>query len=144
MSLFKKTEPRIYEAMSVAETQLEAFDLDPKLKELIKIRASQMNGCGFCINMHTKDARDLGETEQRLYGLSAWWETPFFTEQEEIALKVTEEVTTISDGGIPDEVYEEAIAVLGEQQFAQVVFTAITINSWNRIAISSHLMPEKD
>ncbi|MCW9705570.1 carboxymuconolactone decarboxylase family protein [Fodinibius salsisoli] len=144
MSLFKEAEPRVYEAMSEAEKQLKAFDLDPKLKELIKIRASQINGCGYCINMHTKDARELGETEQRLYALSAWWETPFFTEQEEIALKVTEEVTNISNGGMPDEVYEEAIALLGERGFAQVVFITNTINSWNRIAISSHLMPEED
>lgn len=144
MSLFQQVEPRIYEAMSEAEKQVQAFDLDPKLKELIKIRASQINGCGYCINMHTKAARELGETEQRLYTLSAWWETPFFTEQEEVALKVTEQVTNISDGGMPDEIHEEAIAQLGEQKFAQVVFIAITYNSWNRIAISSHQMPEQD
>lgn len=144
MSLFTKTEPRIYEAMSVAGNQLEAFDLDPKLKELIKIRASRINGYGYCINMHTKDARKLGETEQRLYGLSAWWETPFFTKQEEIVLKVTEEVTNISGDGFSDEVHNKAISVLGKQKFAQIIFTAITINNWNRIAIFSHLVPEKD
>lgn len=144
MSLFQQVEPRIYEAMSEAEKQMQAFDLDPKLKELIKIRASQINGCGYCINMHTKDARELGETEQRLYALSAWWETPFFTEQEEVALKVAEEVTNISDGGISDDLYDQAIKFLGEQKFAQVVFITNTINSWNRIAISSHLMPEED
>lgn len=144
MSLFKKVEPRIYEAMSESEKQLKAFDLDPKLKELIKIRASQLNGCGYCINMHTKDVRKLGETEQRIYALSAWWETPFFTEEEQIVLKLTEEVTFISDGGIPDEVRERALKLLGKQKFAQVVFTIITINSWNRIAISTHMMPGKD
>ena len=94
--------------------------------------------------MHTQDAREMGETEQRLYALSAWWETPFFTEEEEIALKVAEEVTNISDGGIADDIYNKAIDLLGEQGFAQVVFITNTINSWNRIAISSHLMPEKN
>ncbi|MDR8391366.1 carboxymuconolactone decarboxylase family protein [Aliifodinibius sp. S!AR15-10] len=144
MSLFKKAAPEIYEAMSEAETQVKAFDIEPKLKELIKIRASQINGCGYCIDLHTRDARAIGESEQRIYALSAWWETPFFTEKEQLVLRLTEAVTQISEEGVPEELREEAIKMLGEQGFAHVVFTIITINSWNRLAIPSHLMPEPE
>ena len=100
----KKEEPRIYKAMNEAEDQLEAFGLDPKLSLMIYTRASQLNGCGYCINMHTKDARKAGETEQRLYALSAWWETPFFTEEEQVILKLTEEITQLTRSGVSDEV----------------------------------------
>ena len=78
---FGREEPRTYQAMAEADTQVDSFDLDPKLRELVRIRVSQINGCGYCINLHTKDARKAGETEQRLYALSAWWETPFFRGQ---------------------------------------------------------------
>lgn len=139
-----EAEPRVYEAMNIAEEQLAAFDLDPKLRELIKIRTSQLNGCGYCINMHSKDARKLGETEQRLYAVSAWWETPFFTEAEQVALKLAEEVTMISNHGLSDDTYEKAIKLFGKQKVAQIIFTVVVINSWNRIAISTHTMPEQD
>lgn len=139
-----KVEPRVYEAMNAAEKQLAAFDLDPKIKELVKIRASQLNGCGYCINMHTKDARKLGETEQRLYAVSAWWETPFFTEEEQVALKLAEEVTMISNHGLSDETYEKAVRLFGKQEVAQLIFAVVVINSWNRIAISSHTIAERD
>ena len=137
-------EPRIYQAMSASDKQIELFKLDPKLKELIKVRASQINGCGYCINMHAKDARKLGETEQRLYALSAWWETPFFTEEEQVALKLTEEVTLISNHGVSDEVFENALSTFGQQMVAQLIFTIITTNSWNRIAIATHMIAEND
>jgi AhpD family alkylhydroperoxidase len=137
-------EPSIYKAMAAAESCLKGFDLDPKLRELIKVRVSQINGCGYCINLHTKDARKLGETEQRLYALSAWRETPFFTDEEQAVLKLAEEVTLIAKHGVSDEVYENLIKYFSEQKVAQLIFAIITINSWNRIALSIHMMPEID
>lgn len=139
-----QAEPRIYKAMAVSDKQVEAFELDAKIKELIRVRVSQINGCGYCINSHTKDALELGETTQRLFAISAWWETPFFTEEERVVLKLAEEVTTISNGGVTDEVYGNALKILGEKKLAQVIFAIVTINSWNRIAISMHMVAEKD
>lgn len=139
-----EVEPRVFEAMEAAEKQLASFDLDPKLKELVKIRTSQLNGCGYCINLHTKDARKLGETEQRLYAVSAWWETPFFTEEEQTALKLAEEVTMIRKGGLSGPTYEKAVEIFGKQKTAQLIFITVVINSWNRIAISSHTVAEQD
>lgn len=139
-----KAEPGIYSAMAVSDNQVEAFELDGKLKELIRIRVSQINGCGYCINSHTKNALILGETTQRLFGISAWWETPLFTEEERAVLKLAEEITNISNGGVTDDVYNKALNLLGEQKLAQVVFIIVTINSWNRIAISMHMVLEKD
>lgn len=135
-------EPGIYKAMAASDNQVDSFPLDPKLKELIRIRVSQINGCGYCINTHTKDALALGETEQRLFALSAWWETPFFTEEERAVLRLAEQVTNISAGGITDEVYTHALNILGETKLAQALFVSVTINSWNRIAISMHMVAE--
>jgi len=137
-------EPGIYKAMAASDKQLNGFDLDAKLKELIRIRVSQLNGCGYCINTHTKDALKIGETTQRLFAISAWWETPFFTEEEKAILKLAEQVTEISNGGVSDEVYNNALNILGEKKLAQAIFTIVTINSWNRIAISMHMVAEKD
>ena len=139
-----KAEPAIYKAMAVADNKISSFELDPKLRELIKIRVSQINGCGYCINSHTKDALKLGETTQRLFALSAWWETPFFTNEERAVLKLAEQITHIAHKGVTDEVYSEALRILGEKKLAEVIFATITINSWNRIAISMHMVAEKD
>jgi AhpD family alkylhydroperoxidase len=139
-----KAEPGIYRAMAASDKQVDAFGLDAKLKELIRIRVSQINGCGYCINAHTKDALKAGETTQRLFALSAWWETPFFTEEERAVLKLAEEITVISNGGVTDKTYNEALNALGETKLAQAIFTAATINSWNRIAISMHMVAETD
>ena len=139
-----KAEPRIYKAMDTADRQIAAFDLDPKLVELVKLRASQVNGCGYCVNTHSMDARKAGETEQRVFAVSAWWETPFFTEEERAVFKLAEQVTHISNGGVTDEVYTNALTVLGERKLAQAIFTIATINSWNRIAISMHMVAEMD
>ncbi len=133
-------EPRIYQAMAVADKQLPAFDLDAKLQELIRVRISQINGCGYCIDYHTQDALKLGETAQRLFALAAWWETPFFTEEEQAVLRLAEEVTNISAHGVSDNTYDTALKLLGEQKLAQVIFVTVTINSWNRIAISMHMI----
>lgn len=139
-----KTEPSIYKVMALADKQVESFSLDPKLKELVKIRTSQINGCGYCIDYHSKDARKLGETEQRIYSLSAWWETPFFSEEEEAALKITEQVTNISKGGVTDEAFNKALKFFGEQGIAQLIYIIVNTNSWNRLAISTHLVAEND
>jgi len=139
-----KAEPGIYLAMAASDKKVDSFDLDAKLKELIRIRISQINGCGYCINTHTKDALKLGETTQRLFALSAWWETPFFTEEERAVLKLAEEVTHISNGGVTDQVYTDALHILGEKKLAQAIFVMVTINSWNRIAISMHMVAETD
>ena len=137
-----KAEPRIYKAMDAAEKQLAGFDLDPRLAELIKLRASQINGCGYCINMHSRDARKAGETEQGVYAVSAWWETPFFTEAEQAALKLTEEVTRIGEGGLSEDTYQKALKHFGDTGVAQLIFVAVVVNSWNRIAISMHMIAE--
>jgi AhpD family alkylhydroperoxidase len=134
-------EPDAFKAMYTLEGYLQKSGLDKKLYELIKIRASQINGCAFCLNMHTKDARKMGETEQRIYVLNAWRETNFFTEEEQAALALTEEVTNIR-GHVSDESYNRALAVFGANKAAHVIMAAVTINAWNRIAISTHLMPE--
>src|SRR6266496_3644860 len=139
-----KTEPGIYKAMAASDKQVNSFELDAKLKELIRIRVSQINGCGYCINTHTKDALKLGETTQRLFAISAWWETPFFTEEERAVLKLAEQVTQISNGGVTDEVYNNALNKLGEKKLAQAIFVIATINSWNRIAIPVHMVAEMD
>ena len=139
-----QAEPGIYKAMAASDKQVDSFELDAKLKELIRVRVSQINGCGYCINTHTKDALKLGETTQRLFAVSAWWETPFFTEEERAVLKLAEQVTLISNGGVTDEVYSNALNILGEKKLTQVIFVVVTINSWNRIAISMHMVAEVD
>lgn len=136
----EKTEPAGYKAILGLEKFIESTPLTRTHKELIKIRASQINGCAFCIDMHTKEARKAGETEQRIYALNAWRETPFFSEEEQVILSLTEEVTLISNH-VADETYEQAVNVLGETYLAQVILAIITINAWNRIGISTKLMP---
>lgn len=139
-----EAEPRIYKAMAVADKQWAEFELDRRLQELIRIRVSQINGCGYCIDYHTKDAIALGETTQRLFALAAWWETPFFTEEEQAILQLATEVTRIADHGVSDKTYENALRLLGKQKLAQVIFVTTTINSWNRIAIAMHMVAGED
>lgn len=115
--------------------------VEPELLELIRIRASQINGCAFCLDMHTKDARALGETEQRIYALNAWRETPFFSARERAALALTEAVTLVHDGHVPDAVYAEAAEVFDDQQVAALIWAATVINAYNRIAIATRMVP---
>lgn len=136
----EKTEPAGYRAILGLEKFIESTPLTKKHKDLIKIRASQINGCAFCIDMHTKEARKAGETEQRIYALNAWRDTPFFTEEERAILALTEEVTSISNH-VKDETYEQAAKVLDESYLAQVILAIITINVWNRIGITTKLIP---
>ena len=111
--------------------------LDAVLLDLVKQRASQINGCAYCLDMHSKDARAAGETEQRLHTLAAWRETPFFTPAERAALALTEQVTLIADAHPTDEVVEEARAQLGEEALLQLMYAIVAINGWNRLAITS-------
>ena len=113
-----------------------AARLDPRLFELVKIRASQLNGCAYCIDMHTKDARHAGEAEQRIYALNAWRETPFFTDRERAALAWTEAVTRVGDSHIPDELYERVAAQFEEAELVALTFGVIVINCWNRLSVS--------
>ncbi|GAA2285939.1 carboxymuconolactone decarboxylase family protein [Streptomyces hawaiiensis] len=116
--------------------------LEPELLELVRIRASQINGCAFCLDLHTRDARERGETERRLHTLNAWRETPFFTERERAALALTEAVTLVHDGRVPDAVYAEAAAVFDENQIAALIWAATVINAYNRIAITTRMVPK--
>src|ERR671934_169728 len=109
-----------------------AANLDPKLFELVKIRASQINGCAYCLDMHTKDARAAGETEQRIYALNAWRETPFFTDRERAALEWTEAVTRVADTHVPDEIYQRVAAQFKEEELVALTFAVVAINAWNR------------
>jgi AhpD family alkylhydroperoxidase len=113
-----------------------AARLDPRLFELVKIRASQLNGCAYCIDMHTRDARHAGETEQRIYALNAWRETPFFTDRERAALAWTEAVTRVGDSHVPDELYERVAAQFEESELVALTFGVIVINCWNRLSVS--------
>ncbi|KFF25894.1 carboxymuconolactone decarboxylase family protein [Chryseobacterium vrystaatense] len=138
-----QVEPNGYKAILGLEKFIESTPLTKTHKDLIKIRASQINGCAFCIDMHTKEARKAGETEQRIYALNAWRDTPFFTEEERAILSLTEEVTLISNH-VKDETYTEAANLLGETYLAQVILAIITINAWNRIGITTLLVPPQD
>jgi AhpD family alkylhydroperoxidase len=135
-----KAFPAGYEAVAALE-QACAGAMDPVLFELVKLRASQINGCAYCVDMHWKDARAAGETEERLYMLSAWREARVYTATERAALALTEEVTLIADGHVPPAVEAAAREHLDEAAYAALVFTIATINTWNRLAITSHAEP---
>lgn len=128
---------RAYEAMLGLEKYLTESVLDKKLYELIKTRASQINGCAYCINMHVRDAVKGGETTQRLFLLDAWRETDLYTEKERAVLALTEAMTLITKGHVPDEVYNEAALHLTEKELAAVIMAVVAINGWNRIAITT-------
>ena len=130
--------PKAYEALMNLEKYISTTSLTPTHKELIKILASQINGCAFCINMHTADARKYGETEQRIYLISAWREADVYTEEEKAILALTEQVTLISNH-VSDEVYQNAARLFDEKYLAEIILAIITINSWNRFAITTGL-----
>ena len=132
-------EPKAYKAMYGLESYLAQSDLSKIHKELIKIRASQINGCAFCINMHTKDALAHGETKERIFLLSAWRETDLFSEEEQAILQMTEEITLINQSGLSDATYEKAKQLFDENYISQLIIAITVINAWNRIAISTHI-----
>jgi AhpD family alkylhydroperoxidase len=120
-----------------ATKELDRAEIDPKLRELIRIRASQLNGCAYCIDMHTKDARAIGETEQRLYGLAAWAETPYFTARERAALAFTETVTRLADTHVPEQAYREVATEFSAPEIGALVSLIVAINAWNAISVST-------
>ncbi|RFZ90617.1 carboxymuconolactone decarboxylase family protein [Mucilaginibacter conchicola] len=140
VNLFK-TQPEVYKAMLGLENAVKDSGIEPIHYELIKLRASQINGCAYCLDMHSRDARKLGETEQRIYTLNAWRDTPFFDEKEQAILALTEEVTLISKGGVSEATYNKAVEVLGDDYVGKAIAAAVVINAWNRIAISTHMQP---
>jgi AhpD family alkylhydroperoxidase len=137
----QKIAPEAYRAMAALGAYVRHSGLEPKLQELVKIRASQINGCAYCIDMHTKDARALGETEQRLYGLTAWSETPFYSDRERAALAWTEALTLISQTHAPDDVYEHVRQHFTEAELVNLSMAIVTINSWNRLALGFRTVP---
>src|SRR5262245_60068908 len=141
----KKVTPEVSAAMAglhkAAVDAARAAGVEPALLELVRIRASQINGCAFCIDMHTKDARAAGETEQRIYALNAWAETPFFTPRERAALELAEAITLVHDGRVPDDVYRRAAEVFTDAELAALIWAAIAINAYNRVAISTRMAP---
>lgn len=136
-----EVEPQGYKAIIGLELFIESTPLTRVHKDLIKIRASQINGCAFCLDMHTKEARKAGETEQRIYALQTWRDVPFFSADERAILALTEEVTLIQNQ-VKDDTYTQALAALGETYLAQVILAIITINAWNRIGIATQLIPQ--
>ncbi|RSM43595.1 carboxymuconolactone decarboxylase family protein [Amycolatopsis balhimycina DSM 5908] len=141
---FAKTAPKAFKALIGFDAAARA-GLDPALVELVQIRASQLNRCAYCLHMHTSDARKAGESEERLHMVAVWQEaTNFFSEKEQAALALTEAVTLISDGGLPDDVYARAAGQFGEEELAQLLALIFTINTWNRIAITTAKVPGTD
>jgi AhpD family alkylhydroperoxidase len=138
---FYQAAPETVNALMALENQVTSSGLEQSLIELVKTRASQINGCAYCINMHTQDARKHGETEQRLYLLNAWREAPAYTERERAALAWTEAVTQISETHAPDDVYQEVRTQFSEAETVNLTMLIATINAWNRLAISFRAMP---
>jgi AhpD family alkylhydroperoxidase len=138
---YAKAFPEGVHAVLGVEKAVRASGLEPSLLELVKTRASQLNGCAYCIDMHTKDARAAGETEQRLYALSAWRETPFFTPRERAALAWTEAITNIQQGHAADEVYQEVRREFDEPALVRLTLAITQINTWNRMAIAFRAEP---
>jgi AhpD family alkylhydroperoxidase len=136
-----KVAPGAYQAMLALENYVRKSSLEQSLLELVRMRASQINGCAYCLDMHSKDARANGETEQRLYTLDAWRETPFFTERERAALAWTEAVTLVSKDHVPDNVYEEIRRHFSEEELANLTLAIVTINGWNRLSIAFRAVP---
>ncbi len=135
--------PEVYTIMEQFDNYVTAVNLDPKLKELVRIRVSQINGCVLCLNMHTKDARKLGETDQRVYCLTASHKAPYYTDAEKAALELTEAVTRISESGVPDELYNRVRLFFSEEEYINLVVLINQINAWNRLSIAMN-MPAED
>ena len=138
---YAKVAPGAMKAMRELEKYVASSGLERSLYELVKTRASQINGCAYCLDMHTKDARKAGETEQRLYALSAWRETPFYTDRERAALEWTEALTLISQNEVPDSFYQHVHKFFDEQEMVALTMAIVAINGWNRLAISFRSVP---
>ena len=138
----QKIAPSAYHAMLALEMSVrKASNLESSLIELVKMRASQINGCAYCLDMHSKDARAAGETEQRLYALNAWRETPFFTDRERAALAWTEAVTLVAEDHVPDAVFDEVRQHFSDEELVNLTMAVVTINAWNRLSIAFRAVP---
>ena len=138
-------EPGAYAAMDALDTYVSKSVIDSQQQEFIRIRASQINGCAYCVNMHSKDARKAGASDQRVYLISAWREAGnIFTEEERLVLQMTEEITLIHQHGLSDQTYEQAIALFGEQKTAQIIMVIVSINAWTRIGVATKMKPPRD
>ena len=138
---YTKVSPGAFHAMLGLEKYLHECGLEASLLDLMKLRASQINGCAYCLDMHWKDLRALGESEQRLYSLDAWRESPCYTDRERAALAWTEAVTRVAETHVPDEVYEEVRRHFSEKELADLTVAVATINAWNRLAIAARTTP---
>jgi AhpD family alkylhydroperoxidase len=138
---YAKTAPGVYDAMEGLEKYLEQCGLEKSLMFLVQLRASQMNGCAYCLDMHWKDLRAIGEKEQRLYSLDAWRECPYYTDRERAALAWTEAVTLIAQGHAPDVVYEQARSQFNEKELSDLTLAVASINAWNRLSIAARIVP---
>jgi AhpD family alkylhydroperoxidase len=138
---YAKASPKALQVMLNVEAYVRSSGLESRLLHLIKLRASQINGCAYCIDMHSQDARAEGESEQRLYALDAWRETPFFSERERAALEWTEAVTLVRDGHVPDTVYDAVRAHFSEEELINLTLAITTINAWNRLSIAFRTVP---
>lgn len=137
-----KVSPAVYQAVSALQSYVDKSGLDSKLRELIKIRASQINGCAYCLAMHTRDARKLGETDERMHLLNAWREAPLYGERERAALEWIEAITLVAQGHVPDEAFEAVRRQFSEKEIVDLTAAAIAINSWNRVAIAFRVPPQ--
>jgi AhpD family alkylhydroperoxidase len=138
--LIKEIEPEAYKAMYSMELYSKSTKISSLNRQLIKIRASQLNGCAYCVDMHTEEALKIGETSRRIFALSVWKESHLFSEEERAVLQLTEEVTIIAANGVKDETYAKVVSIFGADGFAQIVMQIVLINSWNRIAVSTKLV----
>lgn len=138
--MIKKLAPEAYKHLYALDSFLNESSLDPVVWELVKIRASQMNGCAFCVDMHAFAAQEAGESLERLFAVAAWREAPFFTDAERAALALTEAATAFEHGQVPDEIWDEAAAHFSEEQLAALVLAIAVINMWNRIAVTTRLV----
>ncbi|HLZ50333.1 MAG TPA: carboxymuconolactone decarboxylase family protein [Candidatus Acidoferrum sp.] len=137
----RKYAPEAQKALAAIEKYLSESGLEHRLIHLMKMRASQINGCAYCIDMHSKDARAIGETEQRLYELDAWRETPFYNDRERAALSRTESLTLVSETHVPDAAYDEVRKHFSEKEIVDLTLVVMTINAWNRLAIALRAVP---
>ena len=133
--------PGVVQAMLGLERQVGRAGFDHKLLNLVRMRASQINGCAYCLDMHSKDARAIGETEQRLYGLNAWRETPYYSARERAALEWTEALTLVSETGVPDEVFDRVREQFSEDELVHLSLAVVAINGWNRLNIAARTVP---
>jgi len=138
---YLKSARGVYHAMLGLEHYLEQCELEKSLQDLIKLRVSQINGCAYCIDMHWKDLKAAGESEQRLYGLDAWEESPYYSDRERAALGWAEAVTNIQEGHVPDAVFEQVKQVFNDEEIADLTLAVTAINSWNRLSIAARTVP---